>query len=115
MLGWLRFVQVPHQQPYDLILNNASLAVVSQSVLRRYFFILSLALCADFVYAEASDDYLLDWVVKKAQERNVRFGTRPFEQIGWAENIESALELAQEHTRPVFLFTLDGYFATGRC
>jgi hypothetical protein len=38
-----------------------------------------------------------------------------WESIGWAESIRSAIRLAKEHRRPVFLFTLDGRMGVGRC
>lgn len=40
---------------------------------------------------------------------------KPFDSIGWAPDIRSALRLAREHDRPVFLFTMDGRVNTGRC
>jgi hypothetical protein len=40
---------------------------------------------------------------------------RRIDQIGWAQDIRSALRLAREHGRPVFLFTMDGRFSIGRC
>jgi hypothetical protein len=40
---------------------------------------------------------------------------RRIDRIGWAPDIRSALRLAREHGRPVFLFTMDGRFSIGRC
>jgi hypothetical protein len=40
---------------------------------------------------------------------------RRIDRIGWAHDIRSALRLAREHGRPVFLFTMDGRFSIGRC
>jgi hypothetical protein len=40
---------------------------------------------------------------------------RRFDQTGWLTDIRSALELAQRHNRPVFLFTHDGRMGLGRC
>jgi hypothetical protein len=40
---------------------------------------------------------------------------RRFDQTGWLTDIHSALELAQRHNRPVFLFTHDGRMGLGRC
>ncbi len=40
---------------------------------------------------------------------------RRIDRIGWARDIRSALRLAREHGRPVFLFTMDGRFGIGRC
>jgi hypothetical protein len=39
---------------------------------------------------------------------------KAFDRIGWSTTIESALALAGEHRRPVFLFTHDGRMAIGR-
>ncbi len=40
---------------------------------------------------------------------------RRIDRIGWARDIRAALNLAREHGRPVFLFTMDGRFSIGRC
>jgi hypothetical protein len=40
---------------------------------------------------------------------------RRIDQIGWARDIRTALRLGRQHGRPVFLFTMDGRFAIGRC
>ena len=40
---------------------------------------------------------------------------RAIDRIGWASDIRSALRLARESGRPVFLFTMDGRFSIGRC
>jgi hypothetical protein len=40
---------------------------------------------------------------------------RRLDEIGWAADIRTALKLAKEHARPVFLFTHDGRMAAGRC
>ena len=40
---------------------------------------------------------------------------RRFDQTGWLTDIRSALALAKEHNRPVFLFTHDGRMGLGRC
>ena len=40
---------------------------------------------------------------------------RRIDRIGWAPDIRSAIRLAREHGRPVFLFTMDGRFSIGRC
>ena len=38
-----------------------------------------------------------------------------FDRIGWAADIRTALDLAARHSRPVFLFTMDGRVNLGRC
>lgn len=77
--------------------------------------IMLVVLAVGMARADKTDDLMLDWVAKYAQELNVRFSKRPFEQIGWAKSVTAALELAKKHQRPIFLFTMDGYFDTGRC
>ena len=42
-------------------------------------------------------------------------GERRLDEIGWAADLRTALKLAKEHARPVFLFTHDGRMAAGRC
>ena len=40
---------------------------------------------------------------------------RRIDRIGWSPDIRSALRLARQHDRLVFLFTMDGRFSIGRC
>ncbi len=40
---------------------------------------------------------------------------RRFDEIGWADSLTAARRLSVESGRPVFLFTLDGRIAIGRC
>ena len=42
-------------------------------------------------------------------------GERRLDDIGWVADVRTALRLAREHGRPVFLFTHDGRMAAGRC
>ena len=42
-------------------------------------------------------------------------GERRLDEIGWAPDIRTAIKLAKESRRPVFLFTHDGRMAVGRC
>jgi hypothetical protein len=39
---------------------------------------------------------------------------RKFEQIGWVKDIPTALRLAKQHGRPVFVFTHKGQVNLGR-
>ena len=39
---------------------------------------------------------------------------RKFEQIGWVKDIPSAMKLAKQHGRPVFVFTHKGQVNLGR-
>jgi hypothetical protein len=61
----------------------------------------------DAKLAETVDARLADWWLKPDERR--------FDQIGWAADVRSALRLATEHNRPLFLFTMDGRVNTGRC
>jgi hypothetical protein len=55
------------------------------------------------------------WVDQKVADCEPRPEERTFDQTGWAPDIRTALKLAKEHNRPVFLFTHDGHMAVGRC
>lgn len=57
----------------------------------------------------------LDWVKHRVQELQPTAVDRRFDEIGWSKDIRTALRLAAEHKRPVFLFTHDGRINTGRC
>ena len=39
---------------------------------------------------------------------------RRLDEIGWSTDIRTALELAREHRRPLFVFTHDGRMGVGR-
>ncbi|CAN5906435.1 hypothetical protein BH23PLA1_BH23PLA1_02610 [soil metagenome] len=56
-----------------------------------------------------------DWVERRVEELQPTAEERRIDAIGWAEDIRSALRLAEEHGRPVFFFTMDGRFDIGRC
>lgn len=56
-----------------------------------------------------------DWVERRVEELQPTAEERRIDAIGWAEDIRSALRLAEEHGRPVFVFTMDGRFDIGRC
>jgi hypothetical protein len=53
------------------------------------------------------DARLADWWLKPDERR--------FDRIGWAPDVRTAQKLAAEHSRPLFLFTMDGRVNTGRC
>ena len=55
------------------------------------------------------------WVDQKVVDCEPKPEERRFDQTGWVTDIRSALKLAKEHNRPVFLFTHDGHIAVGRC
>jgi hypothetical protein len=55
------------------------------------------------------------WVEERVATLQPTADERRIDQIGWATDLRSALRLAREHARPVFLFTMDGRFSIGRC
>ena len=55
------------------------------------------------------------WVDEKAAACAPKSEERHFDRTGWLTEIRPALELAQRHNRPVFLFTHDGRIGLGRC
>jgi hypothetical protein len=56
-----------------------------------------------------------EWVDAKVSDCAPKPEERRFDQTGWLTDIRSALKLAKEHNRPVFLFTHDGRIGLGRC
>ena len=62
--------------------------------------------------AAARDDA---WIERRVHELRPRADEKRFDEIGWAADIRAAKKLAQEHNRPVFLFTHDGRMNIGRC
>ena len=81
--------------------------------MRRTLLILS-ALAA-LAAGPPTDDQLVAWVDARVKEWQPTAEERRFDEIGWAADIRTALRLAREHNRPVFLFTMDGRINTGRC
>ena len=65
--------------------------------------------------AVVADRELAAWVDKRVAQRQPSAEDKRFDEIGWAKDIRTAERLAKEHGRPVFLFTMDGRFGTGRC
>ena len=55
------------------------------------------------------------WIDERVEASQPSLDERRIDRIGWARDIRSALRLGREHGRPVFLFTMDGRFSTGRC
>ena len=62
-----------------------------------------------------ADGDVADWVKKRVRDWQPTAAERRFDEIGWVADIRTALKLAKEHDRPVFLFTHDGHMAVGRC
>ena len=56
-----------------------------------------------------------EWVEQRVRQWQPNAAEKRWESIGWAKDIRRALRLAQQHQRPVFLFTLDGRMNLGRC
>lgn len=54
-------------------------------------------------------------IQKRIAELQPKPAEKRFDEIGWATDIRAARRLAQEHGRPVFLFTHDGRMNIGRC
>ena len=77
-----------------------------------------LGLAGTAAWAEekpVADADLARWIDKRVEERQPPAADKRFDEIGWAHDIRTALALAKEHDRPVFLFTHDGRINTGRC
>ena len=62
-----------------------------------------------------ADKDVAAWVAQRVQDWQPTADERRFDEIGWAPDIRTALRLARDHRRPVFLFTHDGHMAIGRC
>ncbi len=61
------------------------------------------------------DDQVVSVVAKLVAERQPSREDKRFDEIGWAKDLRSAIELGKKHNRPIFLFTMDGRINTGRC
>jgi Spy/CpxP family protein refolding chaperone len=57
----------------------------------------------------------LEWVMTRVDQWQPAPEERKMDRIGWADGIIPALRLARANNRPVFIFTLDGELAIGRC
>ena len=67
------------------------------------------------VNALASEPDEFAWVEQRVRELQPSAKEKRFDEIGWAADIREAKGLAQQHQRPVFLFTHDGRMNIGRC
>jgi hypothetical protein len=79
---------------------------------------LAAGLCLSFLgLAKESpgDSEVVAWVAKAVAERQPTAQERRLDEIGWAKDIRSAIELAKKHNRPIFLFTMKGRINLGRC
>ncbi|HUE70530.1 MAG TPA: hypothetical protein VMP01_06535 [Pirellulaceae bacterium] len=64
---------------------------------------------------EPTDADLKVWTDGKVAQWRPTAAERRFDEIGWSESLTAARQLSSESGRPVFLFTLDGRIAIGRC
>lgn len=76
---------------------------------------LVLSLAAFAMFAARAGALTPDEIEKRVALSAPSAGERRLDEIGWAADIRTALQLAKEHQRPVFLFTHDGRMAVGRC
>ncbi len=65
--------------------------------------------------ATVADGEVVAWVAKRVEERQPSAQDRHFDEVGWATELRTAINLGKEHNRPIFLFTMDGRINTGRC
>jgi hypothetical protein len=61
------------------------------------------------------DDALVTGVQEKVRKIQPTRAERRFDEVGWANSILHAEEVAARVNRPIFLFTYNGYIDTGRC
>ena len=66
-------------------------------------------------FAGPTADRSVAWIDQRVAALQPTPDERRIDRIGWAHDIRSALRLAREHGRLVFLFTMDGRFSIGRC
>jgi hypothetical protein len=62
-----------------------------------------------------SDGSVVRWVDKTVAERQASAEDKRFDEIGWVTDLRTAIRLAKENNRPIFLYTGDGRINTGRC
>jgi hypothetical protein len=65
--------------------------------------------------AVSAADRSVAWIDQRVVALQPTPDERRIDRVGWAPDIRSALRVAREHGRPVFLFTMDGRFSIGRC
>jgi hypothetical protein len=66
-------------------------------------------------WAAVPDRDVVAWTDARVKDWQPKPSERRFDEIGWAPDIRTALRLASEHRRPLFLFTMDGRINLGRC
>ena len=62
-----------------------------------------------------SDKELTAWVDQRVKDWQPTKDERRFDEIGWAKDIREAKHPGKQHDPPVFLFTMKGHVAIGRC
>jgi hypothetical protein len=76
-------------------------------------------ICAGLVCGAAEtwikDDALVNEVQEKVRKIQPTRAEKRFDEIGWANSILHAEEVAARVNRPVFLLTYNGSIDTGRC
>jgi hypothetical protein len=82
---------------------------------RRTAALLFLASLAALAGAANPDKDLVAWTDARIKDWQPKPSERRFDEIGWAQDIRTALRLAKKHARPLFLFTMDGRINLGRC
>ena len=55
------------------------------------------------------------WTDKVVQNNLPTKLERRLDEVGWAPSVTSALALAKQHKRPLFIFQFDGDIGKGRC
>ena len=76
-------------------------------------FVLILGLLLAQAAAQAA--LLREQVAERVAQWQPKSEEKVFDQIAWADDIRHGLRLAQEHQRPLFVFTHDGRMNLGRC
>jgi hypothetical protein len=61
------------------------------------------------------NDRLAAWADARVKDWQPKPSERRIDKIGWARDIRAARALSKQHSRPVFLFTMDGRITIGRC
>ena len=76
-------------------------------------------ICAGLVFGAAEtwikDDALVNEVQEKVRKIQPTRTEKRFDEIGWANSILHAEEVAARVNRPIFLLTYNGSIDTGRC
>ena len=85
------------------------------SVLGSRFPIFSLLFLPVCSLAHAQEARDAAWIDRRIEAWQPTKDERRFDDIAWAADLRTAMKLAKQHHRPVFLFTHDGHMAIGRC